>query len=123
LPSKPSVTLLGRMSFRWFKDGAFLVMRTQFDDKVMPDSRFFIGKDDAANEFTASYFDVRGVFRIYQMSFDWGVWRMWRDVPGFSQRFEGKVSQKGGVIAAFWEKSADDVHWQGDFAINYTKAK
>ena len=123
LPSKPPVRVLGRMSFGWFKDGAFLVMRTQFDDKAVPDSTFIIGKDDAAEEFAASYFDVRGVSRIYRMRFDGGVWRMWRDVPGFSQRFEGRISEKGGAIAAFWEKSADGVHWQRDFAVNYTKTK
>jgi hypothetical protein len=111
------------MSFGWWKDGTLLIIRTQLDDKVAPDSTFIIGRDDASKEFTASYFDMRGVSRIYQVSFVGGIWRMWRDVPGFSQRFEGKISQKGGAIAGFWEKSVDGAHWQRDFAVNYTKIK
>ena len=33
------------------------------------------------------YFDSRGVRRIYGVSLEDGVLRMWRDAPGFDQRF------------------------------------
>jgi hypothetical protein len=60
---------------------------------------------------------------MYRMSLDGGVWRQWRDSPGFSQRFVGTLSQDGGTIKAYWEKSSDGVNWKHDFDLTYTKVK
>ena len=46
---------------------------------------------------------------------------MWRDTPGFSQRFEGNVSADGRTITAYWEKSFDGSQWEHDFDVTYTK--
>ena len=48
-----------------------------------------IGLDDASEQFTMLYADSRDVFRVYQMSPNDDVWKLWRDAPGFSQRFTG----------------------------------
>ena len=37
------------------------------------------------------YFDSRGVRRTYGVSLDDGVLRMWREQPGFDQRFSATV--------------------------------
>jgi hypothetical protein len=122
-PTNPSGTFLGRMSFGWREDGAFLVMHTEPDNKVAPASTFIIGRDDPDADFTALYFDVPGVSRIYKMSLMGNVWRIWRNSQGFSQRFEGKISEKGNVISAHWDKSVDGINWQRDFNLTYTRTK
>ncbi len=63
-----------------------------------------------------------GDLRVYQMSFADGVWQMRREAPGFSQRYEGKVSADGQSIAGRWETSSDGTKWQHDFDITYTRA-
>ena len=55
------------------------------------------------------------------MSFSEGVWKMWREAPGFWQRYEGRVSQNGKTITTRWEKSSDGTTWEHDFDVTYTK--
>jgi hypothetical protein len=55
------------------------------------------------------------------MSFADGVWKMWRETPGFSQRFEGKFSDGGNTVTASWQKSLDGTEWEHDFNITYTR--
>ncbi len=55
------------------------------------------------------------------MSFKHGFWKMWRNTPEFSQRFEGKISKDGNTIKANWEKSFDSRKWEHDFAILYKR--
>jgi hypothetical protein len=65
--------------------------------------------------------DGRGVLRIYRMSVADGVWRMWRDAPGFNQRFSGRISDDGQTIEAAWEFSRDGTGWQKDFDVTYRR--
>jgi len=37
------------------------------------------------------YFDERNVSRIYEMTFSNGIWKLWRNIPVFSQRFSGII--------------------------------
>jgi hypothetical protein len=55
------------------------------------------------------------------MSFDHGAWKMWRDAPGFSQRFSATFSPDGNRIGGAWEKSSDGQHWEHDFDLTYTR--
>jgi hypothetical protein len=80
-----------------------------------------IGGDESTETYCALYFDSRGVSRIYQMSLNDGVWKMWREAPGFRQRFTGTFSDDGGTIRGYWERSADGSHWEHDFDLTYTK--
>ena len=80
-----------------------------------------IGLDDATGEFTMLYADARGVHRVYRMTFGDGGWRIWRDAPGFNQRFIGTVSADGDTIDARWEMSEDGVTWRPDFELTYTR--
>ncbi len=59
--------------------------------------------------------------RVYRMSVANGVWKMWRDAPGFNQRFIGKISGDGKAIAGQWEMSPDGTNWEVDFDLTYTK--
>ena len=58
--------------------------------------------------------------RIYHMSFAVSVWRMWREAPGFWQRFECTVSSDSATLAGHWDMSTDDGStWERDFDIRY----
>jgi hypothetical protein len=39
------------------------------------------------------YFDSRGVRRTYRASLDGGVLRLWREQPGFDQRFSAALGR------------------------------
>lgn len=120
LPS-PSDTVRGSVSFEWLQDGAFLLMRMGNKPPSPPDAMWLIDRDDSTPNYTVLYYDARRVSRVYVMSFSDGVWKMWRDAPGFCQRFEGKVSNDGNTITARWEKSSDGTKWEHDFDLTYTK--
>ena len=57
------------------------------------------------------------------MSFSDRLWKLWRQAPGFSQRFEGKISDDGETISARWEKSGDGLEWEHDFDVTYIRMK
>ena len=50
-----------------------------------------------------------------------GVWKMWREAPGFNQRYTGKISGDGRTIAGQWEISKDGKSWDVDFDLTYTR--
>jgi len=55
------------------------------------------------------------------MTFSGSVWKMWRQAPGFWQRFSGTLSDDGSSITAMWEKSPDGSTWEHDFDLIYSK--
>ena len=67
------------------------------------------------------YADERGVARIYQMSLEGGVWKMWRDSQAFSQRMTGTFSADGNTILVHGELSRDGSHWEQDLDVTYTR--
>ena len=82
-----------------------------------------MGRDESLDRYTVLYFDTRGVSRIYQMSLEGGQWKMWRDAPGFSQRYVGTFSEDKNSITARWEKSSDGLNWEHDFDMTYTRVR
>jgi len=118
---RPSDTATGLVSFEWAQDGAFLLMR--MGDKALgpPEALWLISRDESTPDYTVLYYDARGVSRVYEMSFTDGVWKMWREAPGFSQRFEGKFSDDANTVTASWEKSFDGTKWEHDFNVTYTR--
>lgn len=81
--SNPSDTVKGPASFAWEQDGAFLVMRMGDKPPSPPAAMWLIGRDESSSEYTVLYYDARSVSRVYHMSFLDGVWKMWREAPGF----------------------------------------
>jgi hypothetical protein len=59
--------------------------------------------------------------RNYQMTLRDNVWTLWRESPGFWQRFRGVISDDGNTITGAWEFSPDGQEWQHDFRVIYTK--
>ncbi|WP_141579733.1 hypothetical protein [Actinomadura sp. WMMA1423] len=111
----------GRVTVDRLEDGAFLRIRSR-PPAPAPAAVQLVGPDDSSGVYTVLYYDSRGVSRVYRMTLDGDVWKMWREAPGFDQRFTGTISADGRTIQAFWEKSLDNETWEHDFDIIYTKA-
>lgn len=121
-PLVPDTVVHGRVTFEWLDNGAFLLMRSEVDDDRFPNGLSILGSDDALQAFTMLYFDSRSVSRRYEVSFDGQTWKVWRDAPGFSQRFTGTLSNGGNSLIGKWEVSRDDATWQDDLQIYYERA-
>ncbi|HEY6295834.1 MAG TPA: hypothetical protein VIX15_09225 [Streptosporangiaceae bacterium] len=116
----PDAKLHGRVTFEWIEPGAALVMR--MGDAGTPTATWIIGRDDAEQDYHVLYADDRGVSRVYGMSFGEGAWRMWRDTPAFSQRFDAEVGADRAEIDGSWRKSVDGgVTWEHDFRVRYSR--
>ena len=121
----------GRASFEWIEAGAFVLQRAE--DVPSPDASpdwvshspmpvtAILGFDDSNGEMAQLYSDARGVFRIYRMSVTDEAWTVWRDAPGFNQRFVGRFGQGGTTITGRWEMSEDGAEWTADFDMQYRK--
>ena len=113
----------GRSSFNWIEGGAFLLQQSEVQNSDFPRGIAIMGPDDTARSYCMLYFDSRGVSRIYQMSFDGDTWKLWRDFPGFSQRFIATFSDDRNVMTGSWEISSDGSNWELDFNERYTRVE
>lgn len=111
----PKTTIEGEASFEWIESGAFLVMR------MGEDATWLISRDGSMENYKIFYFDTRMVSRVYEMSLTDDTWKIWRNSPDFSQRFEGKIDTNHKIINAYWEKSMDGKKWEHDFDVMYRK--
>ncbi len=119
-PALPSA-VQGHSAFKWLKEDALLLWRFDWQPGDIPSALSIIGHDDAIDTCSMLYSDERGVARIYQMSLEGGVWKLWRDVPDFSQRMTGTFSEDGNTITCHGELSRDGSHWESDLAVTYTR--
>ena len=113
--------LHGQASFEWLENGAFLLWRSEVDEPGVPTGLAIFGSDDSAEEFFMLYFDERGVSRKYEATLQDNVWKMWRNAPGFSQRFTGILAEDGHTIKGQWELSRDDSTWEKDLELTYER--
>ena len=120
---RSSDTMTGHVSSAWLEEGAFLVMYMGGQPQGTPDATWLISRDESTPNYLVFYYDNRKVSRVYEMSFSDGIWKMWRNSPDFSQRFEGKFSEDGDTITARWENSSDGSTWEHDFDVTYTKIR
>ncbi len=111
----------GQASFEWLEPGALLVWRTTYEQPGPPSGVAVIGCDDTDGACQMLYHDERGVSRIYQVRFEPGVWKMWREAPGFSQRLTWTISPDGKNIVLHTELSRDDATWKPDLEVKYAK--
>ena len=114
-PSDPSSVIRGRAAFEWLQGGHFLVERWDVEHPDFPDGIAVFDAD------TQHYFDSRGVARIYEMSLEGGVWKLWRNGPDFPQRFTAKISDDGNTIEGAWELASDGSNFEHDFALTFRK--
>jgi hypothetical protein len=129
----PAADSGARVVFEWMPGKRFVIERWEapaLDPLDMPAAGIaIIGADpEGAGQFLQHYFDSRGVARIYKMSFNDGVWKLWRVSPDFSpldfsQRYTGSFSDDGETISGAWEICHDGATWEHDFDLTYTKVK
>jgi hypothetical protein len=120
-PLVPGTTFHGRTSFAWIEGGAFLIMHSQINEPEIPSGIAVFGSDDATGECSMLYFDERGVSRRYEVSIQNNVWKWWRNAPGFSQRFTGRIAADGRTIVSRGELSRDGARWEPDLELTYTR--
>jgi len=121
-PGSPAVTSGGgRVTFEWLPGRFFLTQRFVTEHPAAPSGMAVIGVAEEPGIFAQHYYDSRGVARVYQMSLDDGIWKLWREAPGFWQRFTGEISRDGSAIKGAWEGSADGREWKHDFGLDYVK--
>src|SRR5262249_15013681 len=99
----------------------FLMLRMGDKPPSLPAALWLISRDESAPTYTVLYYDARRVSRVYEMSFSEGVWKMWREAPGFWQRFESTLSTNCQTLTGRWEKSSDGATWEHDFDVPYTR--
>jgi hypothetical protein len=122
-PMLPGKTLHGKVSFGWMADQSFLVMHSDPKEPEVPTSVSVVGYDDDGDGYSMMYFDSRNVARIYAMTLTPKLWRLWRDAPGFAQRFEGTFKDGGQTIVGLWELCTDGKTWKPDLEMTYTRTK
>ena len=118
-PAYPSTVVHGQAAFEWLEGRQFLIQRSRADHPDFPDAIAVIGAP--AEALSMWYFDSRGVHRVYEASMSEGVLRIWREAPGFSQRFAGTLDDDGSTMSGLWELSRDDSSWNDDLAITYRR--
>jgi hypothetical protein len=116
----PDAKVHAPVIFEWIEQGAALVMR--MGDATTPTATWIIGRDESEADYRVLYADDRGVSRIYGMTLSESTWRMWRDTPEFSQRFDADVSADQTEITGTWRKSSDGgATWEHDFNVGYRR--
>ena len=130
-PYLPNAVIRGRATFEWLEGGYFLIWRAAYDHPQIPDAIAILGCGDSGDTGTSSdsdgecsmhYFDSRGVTRVYRIGAEPGVWRFWRDRPGFSQRYACTVSADRNTMEANGELSRDGTTWEQDLHVTYRRA-
>jgi hypothetical protein len=119
-PAYPTTVVPGHTTFEWLEGHRFLIQRSWAEHPDFPDSISVIGVTD--EELSMHYFDSRGVHRVYRLGLSDGTLRIWREAPGFSQRFAGTVGGDGQTISGLWELSRDDGStWDDDLEIEFRR--
>ena len=121
-PGSPAMTSRsGRTTFEWLEGRFFLLQRFTVEHPAAPGGIAVIGAGGEPGTFSQHYYDSRGVARVYGMSLDGGTCKLWREAPGFWQRFTGVISGDGATITGGWEMSADGQDWKHDFGLTYIR--
>jgi hypothetical protein len=110
----------GRSTFEWLTGRRFLIHRSEIQPGQVPSAIWIVGGDDTRGTWPMHYFDSRGVTRVYQMTFEGGLWKFWREHPGFSQRFTGSFEDGGRTIRGLSELNETGT-WKPDLAITYRR--
>jgi hypothetical protein len=109
----------GSVTYEWLEGGRFLVQRSRNEHELFPDAISVIGAPEAGDGLVMEYFDSRGVRRTYGISLDDGVLRIWRDEPGFDQRFSAQPERD--VFEGVWQVALTPGDWRDDLRVIYRR--
>jgi hypothetical protein len=109
----------GSITFEWLEGGHFLIQRSRNDHELFPDAIGVIGAPEDGDGLVMEYFDSRGVRRTYAISLADGTLRIWRDQPGFDQRFSATLAHD--VFTGLWQLARTAGDWQDDLKVTYRR--
>ena len=120
-PYLPGRTLVGRASFAWHEDGAFVLMRSELDAPEVPSGVAVFGSDTDSGLLVMLYFDERGVSRRYDViltdhSLSWE-----RLDPPFAQRQTLIFDRDADRMSGRGEMSRDGGAWEEDLSLDYVR--
>jgi len=109
----------GTVTFQWLEGDHFLLQRSHNDHELFPDAICVIGAPEQGGGLVMEYFDSRGVRRTYSVSLEDGVWRVWRDDPGFDQRFSATLGPES--FEGLFQLAETPGEWQDDMTVTYRR--
>jgi hypothetical protein len=109
----------GWVTFEWLEGGHYVVQRSHNEHDLFPDAICVIGAPEEGEELVMEYFDSRGVRRTYGIAIEDGVLRIWRDEPGFAQRFSATLARDSFEGLAQLARTPGD--WQDDLRVTYRR--
>ena len=112
----------GRASFEWLPGRRYLIWRSEQTPTIVPTAIAVIGGGDTPGTWPMHYFDSRGVFRVYQVRIDKGVWQIWRDHAGFAQRASGVFGDGGRRFELRWDLNEDGT-FKPDLHLTYRRVR
>jgi hypothetical protein len=109
----------GSVTFEWLEGGHFLIQRTHNEHELFPDSIAIFGPPEDGDGLVMEYFDSRGVRRTYGVALEDGALRMWRDAPGFDQRFSATLAPD--AFDGLWQVAETPGAWKDDVKVVYRR--
>jgi hypothetical protein len=109
----------GQMSLEWLEGGHYLIQRSHNDHELFPDAICVIGAPEDGDGLVMEYFDSRGVRRTYGIALEAGVLRIWRDHPGFDQRFSATLGDER--FDGLWQLAETPGDWRDDLAVIFIR--
>lgn len=104
----------GKVTFEWLAGGHFVVQRSHNEHDLFPDAIRVIGAPETGDGLLME-FDSRGVRRTYGVSMSDGVLPIWRDAPGFAQRFSARPARDS--FEGQWQLARTPDDWQDDVRV------
>jgi hypothetical protein len=109
----------GHTTYEWLEGGRFLIQRSHSDHESFPDGISVIGAPEDGDGLVMEYFDSRGVRRTYDISLVDGVLRIWRDHPGYEQRFSARIAPD--EYEGVFELAEAPGEWKQDMRVTYRR--
>jgi hypothetical protein len=118
-PEVPGRTLSGRTAFSWLEGGAYLIIRSEIDHPQFPSGLAIVASDGAAGRFALSWFDERGVSRLFDVTVGDRTLTWRRDDPDFSQ--STTLTADGDRLVGEGRMSIKSGDWVDDLSQVYTR--
>jgi hypothetical protein len=109
----------GTITWEWLEGGHFVVQRSHNEHESFPDAICVIGAPEDGEGLVMEYFDSRGVRRTYGIALEDGVLRIWRDHPGFDQRYAATPADD--EFEGIWQLARERGEWKDDLRMVYRR--
>jgi hypothetical protein len=109
----------GTITWEWLEGGHFVVQRSHNEHELFPDAICVIGAPEDGEGLVMEHFDSRGVRRTYRIALEDGVLRMWRDEPGFEQRYSATLAPDS--FEGVSQLAREPGEWKDDLRVTYRR--